>query len=280
MEAPNPVMIFGSYTSWKLTENTWVINFMNGSQNMYLLEGEEKALLVDTGWGAGNLKSYVETLTDKPIVVINTHFHPDHAGSNGEFEWVYVSKTWEKDAKSLGECPFDLSVLPYPNYEKRIVGTGDVIDLGGRKIEIYDAKPAHCESTLFLFDRENGMYFSGDDFESTQTIFHDGAMTPESAYDVRERLANLRANAVAIKDAEREIRYLLPNHNGAPIAMSYIDDYIGLVDHILAGDAVIEDKLNHFFIEQSPIAKYLCRVRWNHCSIIAKKADMLSVYGK
>ena len=279
MNAPDSVMIFGSY-SWKLDDTTWVINFMNGSQNMYLLEGDNKALLIDTGWGAGNVKSYVEKLTDKPIEVINTHFHPDHSGSNGEFEWVYVSKNWEKDSHSLVDCPFDLSALPYVDYEKRIVGTGDIIDLGGRKIAIYDAKPAHCESTLFLWDCQRGMYFIGDDFESTQTIFHDGEMSEASAYDVRQRLNNLRDNALSIKEKKDEIRFLLPNHNGAPIAMSYIDDYIGLVEHIFAGDAVVEDKLNHFFIEQSPLAPYLCRVRWNHCSIIAKKADIVKVYGQ
>ena len=35
---PNLVEVFGSYMSWKINEDTWVINFMNGSQNMYLLE--------------------------------------------------------------------------------------------------------------------------------------------------------------------------------------------------------------------------------------------------
>ena len=58
MEAPNLTQIFGTYVSWKLDSATWIINFMNGSQNMYLLEGNDKALLIDTGWGAGNLRAY------------------------------------------------------------------------------------------------------------------------------------------------------------------------------------------------------------------------------
>ena len=40
---PNPVEIFGSYMSWKISEDTWIINCMGGSQNMYLLEGTERA---------------------------------------------------------------------------------------------------------------------------------------------------------------------------------------------------------------------------------------------
>ena len=66
---PDLIQIFGSYMPWKLDDKTWIIQFMNGSQYMFLLEGEEKALLIDTGWGAGNLKAFVEKLTDKPLIV-------------------------------------------------------------------------------------------------------------------------------------------------------------------------------------------------------------------
>ena len=37
---PNPVQIFGSYMSWKLNDDTYVISFMGGSQFMYLQEGD------------------------------------------------------------------------------------------------------------------------------------------------------------------------------------------------------------------------------------------------
>lgn len=82
---PDLLDIFASYTSWKYNEDTWIINFMDGSQNMYLLEGDEKALLIDTGWGSGTLRPYVERLTQKPVQVILTHGHLDHSGSCGEW---------------------------------------------------------------------------------------------------------------------------------------------------------------------------------------------------
>ena len=47
---PSLEEIFGSYMSWKLDNQTWIINFMNGTENMYLLEGDKKALLIDTGY--------------------------------------------------------------------------------------------------------------------------------------------------------------------------------------------------------------------------------------
>ena len=161
---PSLTEIFGSYRPYKITEDTYVISFMNGSQYMYLLEGKEKALLIDTGWGAGNLRGFVEGLTSKEILVANTHYHPDHAGSNGEFEEVMMSWGWAMDKASVdtpGIGPFDHSTLPYPDYKHSVIGTGSVIDLGGRKIEVFNAKDAHCFSSLFFFDRENGMFFCG-----------------------------------------------------------------------------------------------------------------------
>lgn len=52
---------------------------------MYLVEGNRKAALIDTGIGLGNIYKYVKTLTDKPLVVIITHGHLDHAMGSGTF---------------------------------------------------------------------------------------------------------------------------------------------------------------------------------------------------
>ena len=264
---PNLTQIFGSYMAWLVDEKTWFINFMNGSQCMYLLEGTEKALLIDTGWGAGNLREFVEKLTDKPILVINTHYHPDHAAGNGEFESVMVAANYEKDAHSMGsqELVFDISKLPHPDYEKVIVREGDQIDLGGRIIEVMDVKPAHCYSSLFLFDRTNGYFFTGDDLEAAQVNLFN--ITDKPDLETTEMvLKNARANYVRIKEMLPEIKMLLPNHNGFPIAKSYVDELIELIDHIYAGDAIVESELNHPYIAHDPKAPYLCRVRWKHAS--------------
>lgn len=57
---------------------------------MHLICGECGALLLDTGYGIGNLKSVIEQLTDKPVSVFNTHWHGDHTGGNSQFENVYM----------------------------------------------------------------------------------------------------------------------------------------------------------------------------------------------
>lgn len=283
MQEPSLEEIFGSYTAWKADDTTWFINFMNGSENMYLLEGEEKALLLDTGYGVGNLRAFVETLTDKPILVANTHFHPDHAAGNGEFEAAYMSPGAKIDAPSVftpGSVPFDLSALPYPDYERIYIDGGYQFDLGGRIVEVLGMKPAHCNSSLCYLDRGHRMLFCGDDMESTQVIMCDNSKNPDAPYDVRERLNALRDNSQMMKDLSDEYDYLLPNHNGWPIAKSYIDDYIEMVARIFDGTAAVEDKLNHKYIEMDPKAPELCRVRWKRASIFIKEAEVMKVYGK
>src|SRR5688500_14024098 len=53
-----------------------------------LVIGQQKAALIDTGCGIGNLRKAVEQVTDKPVIVINTHTHADHLGSNHQFDEI------------------------------------------------------------------------------------------------------------------------------------------------------------------------------------------------
>src|SRR6476661_3475559 len=71
---------------------------LNVSDNLYLLSGgggntlalatDDGVVLIDTklaGWGQPILDS-VKAVTDKPVtLIINTHTHGDHTGSNPEF---------------------------------------------------------------------------------------------------------------------------------------------------------------------------------------------------
>lgn len=73
---------------------------------------------------------------------------------------------------------------------------------------------------------------------------------------------------------------IFPNHNGCPIAKEYLSRYMELVDAVYAGNAMIEDKLNHPFIEMDEKAPTLCRVRWKNVSIFIRKDLAMTVYGK
>lgn len=281
-QRPSPDEIFGNYRAWKLDEVTWCISFMEGTEYIYLLEGENAALLLDTGYGLGHLRTFAEKLTEKKILVANTHFHPDHAAGNGEWEEVMVSPSWKVDEPAVreGDYPYDLNALPYPDYRKIILHTGDVIELGGRNVHVLEAKPAHCNSSLFFVDETHRMIFSGDEFEAAQTMLYDNSWNPDAPYHVEQRINNMKENALLLQSFCKEGWLLLPNHNGTPISHAYLDDYIGLADAIFAGTAVIEDELHHKYVEMDPKAPFLCRVRYGCCSIFIRKDEVMKVYGK
>ncbi len=221
-------------------------------------------------------------MTNKNIFVANTHYHPDHSAGNGEWESVMLSAWWEIDRPSVelsGAGPYDLSAFPHPDYEKRLLRDGDVIELGGRAVQVLEAYPAHCNSSLFFVDRGHDMIVLRDEFEAAQTNLFDNSCNHDAPYHVEQRIENMKRNAQRLKALCTPHTRLLPNHNGTPISVSYLDDYICLADAIFAGTAPIEDKLNHRFIEMDPKAPELCRVRYGCCSIFIKKAELMKIYG-
>lgn len=83
------------FTAEKISPSTTKITDITGVA-VFLVEGSKKAVLIDTATGAGDLKAYVESLTSKPIEVILTHGHCDHAGGAAGFETVWLHKNdWQ-----------------------------------------------------------------------------------------------------------------------------------------------------------------------------------------
>jgi glyoxylase-like metal-dependent hydrolase (beta-lactamase superfamily II) len=56
----------------------------------YLIEGSDRAILIDTGLGIAPIRPVAESLTDRPISVVNTHYHFDHIGGNTEFDDISI----------------------------------------------------------------------------------------------------------------------------------------------------------------------------------------------
>ena len=80
------------FTLQQVSRDVWAIDEF-GIDIMYLIIGTERALLVDTGIGIGNIRSVVETMTHLPYDVVNTHHHYDHVGGNGD---VYKRQPFRK----------------------------------------------------------------------------------------------------------------------------------------------------------------------------------------
>lgn len=138
----------------KLEEGTWVVE-TSDLTTMYILEGEDRAMLIDTGTKCTDLDKVVRQITSKPLDVVITHNHLDHAGNIHYFDEVYMH-------------PLDSTVRDIPYEGKYIwMKEGDVFDLGGRQLEVV-LMPGHTPGSIVLLDKSHNACFSGDAFGSGQ----------------------------------------------------------------------------------------------------------------
>jgi glyoxylase-like metal-dependent hydrolase (beta-lactamase superfamily II) len=176
----------------------------------YLIVGRERALLFDTGMGIAEIRAVVSALTDRPVVVLNSHSHYDHVGGNHAFTRVLsLDLPYTRDhargsphAEVAGEVapsalcgalPAGFDTATYRIRAWRITGTvhdGSRIDLGGRSLEVLRV-PGHAPDAIALRDEAHGLLFTGDTFyEGPIYVFSAGA--DFSAYTrSAERLAAL-----------------------------------------------------------------------------------------
>lgn len=148
----------------------------------YLIVGEKRALLFDTGMGISDVKKVVGELTKLPIVVLNSHTHDDHVGGNWEFDTVYGmdtdftlnnAKGSRADAQAeitpdqiCGSLPKRFDAKAYSTRPWKItayIHDGERFDLGGQTIEVITT-PGHTPDAISLIDREDRLLFTGDTY--------------------------------------------------------------------------------------------------------------------
>lgn len=134
----------------------WTIE--EGNVRMFLLEGRERAVLIDTGAGGGDLRAIVEHLTSKPLRVILTHNHFDHLGALAQFHEAWIHPADRKQAAQA--CP---AATLFPLEE------GAEIDLGGCLLRVLHT-PGHTPGSISLADVSHGCIYCGDNI-SDRPIF-------------------------------------------------------------------------------------------------------------
>ena len=77
----------------QIDEHTWVgSGHMMANESLYLVEGSDKAVLIDAGTKIKDLDKIVASITKKPIMLVATHVHPDHTGSAIDyFPEIYIN---------------------------------------------------------------------------------------------------------------------------------------------------------------------------------------------
>lgn len=143
----------------EIAKGTWQV--LSDGDYSYLLEGDEEALVIDSGYGAGNIREFCQTLTDKPVRrIANTHDHFDHTANNCYFECAYMAE----ETKPLAGIAFpSFSGIQFPReYPVVIVGDGDRIPLAGRDLTVIKI-PDHAVGSLAFLDTRERILFAGDE---------------------------------------------------------------------------------------------------------------------
>ena len=250
-----PVMRTKLYPVVQICKGTWEIDEFDCA-SMFLLEGTERALLIDCGLGIGDLRGAVEQLTDKPVTLVISHGHGDHIGNIDQFDeiWIHpadramlhsrsveksrsdITKIARRQKGSLGGVytlfnlyPFDLDTdlrewerIP----EIHDLTDGMEFDLGDRVVTVYECA-GHTGGEVVFLDSRTRTLFCGDALNYNLLILTE---TGETALHGLKRLRDLSDRYDRIFNGHHDFRAL-----GAPLDGDCLPNAIALLEDAVAG---------------------------------------------
>jgi glyoxylase-like metal-dependent hydrolase (beta-lactamase superfamily II) len=209
----------------------------------YLLIGDSKSILIDTGLGIGNIKKAIENLTKLPIKVITTHAHWDHIGGHSLFCDIAIHNMdadWLKFGLPIPKAmviynimkepffavpPDDFDINQYEIYKGEpavLLEDGDIIDVGFRRVRIIHT-PGHSPGHICLYEEDRGYLYTGDlIYKGTLDAFYPSTNPLQfmCSVDKISKLSN--------------IKRVLPAHNSLDISPDFIlqvkEGFINLAD--------------------------------------------------
>lgn len=221
-----------SMSTWKrlkiqpVNDHVWLLNDHDDGTG-YLITGSDRALVIDTMYGLENLKEAVRTLTDLPLMLVNTHGHFDHIYGNLYFDKAYLhpadmelaqayfkAKEFQKQMAQSGRKPAEF--VP--------IQDGAVLDLGGICLEVYET-PGHTPGSIVLLDRKDRILFSGD------TVIEQTWMQLPECCKMEVLLHSLNR----IQELRPHFDYVLCGHSHGPEDASLCEAQLRAVQEICNG---------------------------------------------
>lgn len=233
-------------------------HYENTTINLVL--GRDRAVLIDTGCGIGNLRKVVAEVTNKPVLVINTHTHNDHLGGNRQFSEIamfdhplshqvaekgvphdtlytellaehLVTKPWPQ-----GFDPNGFSLPPFKVNHWLV--DGDHIDLGDHELEVIYT-PGEAADHISLLDRTERLLFCGD------ILLHGPVWTHLEGGSLEDLITSYRRLMQHFDDFD----HLMPGHNAPWLDKNFLPESLAGAEKIISGEARYQEIIDPWNIK-------------------------------
>ena len=193
----------------------------------YIVIGKDKAAVIDTMNGYEDVKAVARRYTDLPLMVINTHGHPDHIYGNIYFDEAYVAPDDMDVADEFANDPGFLKMIGergavMPPF--KAINPGETVDLGGLHLEVI-ALPGHTAGSILLLLKEDRILFTGDAINH-----HLWMQIPHST-----SLEMFRDNLSKVMYLKDKADMILHGHARGFDSIDLMDHTLAAIDEILAG---------------------------------------------
>ena len=234
----------------RIDRNTWVgTGNLMSFESLYLVEGNDRAILIDVGTRIADLDKIVTSITTKPVTLVATHVHPDHTGSAiNYFPVIWINP---------GDTVNIPSMMADYKGEVRFLKDGEIIELGGRELEVVFT-PGHTPGSVTFIDTNAGYGFSGDSFGSGNLLLSVDFSTLIATCEKMERMIQ-----------KYNIRQLYPGHfmGRNPETPQRIRDMITLSRDVMSGKVKGEPNPRGMLGLDLVISDYGVRINYNEQKI-------------
>lgn len=193
--------------------------FDDGKVREFLIVGQKKAVLIDTGFKDTHVKELVKSITSLPIQLIITHGDRDHIGDLEDFEECFIH---QKD-ETLITC----------DIQKHYLKDGDMININDYHFKVIEI-PGHTYGSIALFDESRGLLIGGDSVQ----------VGPIYMFGKHRNLDLYITSMEKLMKIQDKVKVILPSHHLYPITREYIEyclnDAIKLKSGLLQGSKVNE----------------------------------------
>lgn len=198
--------------------NTWRIE--DGFVRFFLLVGEEKAALIDSGVNSPDASDIAKKLTSKPLILLNTHGDGDHTSGTNGFANIYIHPLDYVGCEVKNR---------YPNTSMIPLNDGDIIDLGNRALKIIHI-PGHTKGSVAFLDIANRVLYAGDSVQKGHIYMFGMKRCPELFEKSLDKL-------IAIKS---EYDCIYASHDSFMLSSDYVEKVKVAWEHVRSGEISYE----------------------------------------